>query len=332
MQFRPLALASLTLVLVACGGSDSGSSTNNTSTPTPTPTPTPTTTVSGSVVKGPVTGAAINVRAASDGRLLATTTTGAGGTYTVNVAYVGDVIVEASGGSYVDEATGATLPLGTTMRVVVPATGSAVTGVITPLTTLAYSNAFPSPGSTVSAAAFQQATSQVAAQFQMPQVNLIVGQPVLGANADAYGRVLTGISRYLQQNNATLQSLVTQTLGSAEWSQVMLKFNTAYHSVYPNSPITFSANGSTINVGGTGAGGGSGTCGVNVQGTIGVNGIILPLNLNYCVTGIAAGSCTSGNSALSQALATQQGVVGAANLNYSYSAACAGGAITINLQ
>ena len=35
---------------------------------------------------------------------------------------------------------------------------------------------------------------------------------------------------------------------------------------------------------------------VNVQGTVTANGFTVPLNVNYCVTGIAAGSCTSGNS------------------------------------
>ena len=73
---------------------------------------------------------------------------------------------------------------------------------------------------------------------------------------------------------------------------------------------------------GTGVGGGTGSCGVHVQGTITAAGVSVPLNLDYCITGIAAGSCGSGNASLSQALSGQSGMAGAANLSYSYSSTC----------
>ena len=38
------------------------------------------------------------------------------------------------------------------------------------------------------------------------------------------------------------------------------------------------------------------------------HGISVPLNLNFCVAGIAAGSCSAGNSSLSQALSGQGGL------------------------
>ena len=111
-------------------------------------------------------------------------------------------------------------------------------------------------------------------------------------------------------------------------------FNTLYNNalIAVGSPVRVNFTATGFNLAGTGAGGGSGTCGVNVQGTVTANGFTVPLNVNYCVTGIAAGSCTSGNSSLSQALGGQQGIVGAANLQYAFSASCAAGAFTINLQ
>ena len=127
-----VAATALALILAACGG---GSGTVTPATPV-------TTTISGSAVKGPVSGATVTVKNAATGAVLGTTTTGPGGAYTLDVQFTGDVIVEVSGGTYTDEATGASTALATPLRVVLNANGGNVTGIVTPLTTMAYTQAF----------------------------------------------------------------------------------------------------------------------------------------------------------------------------------------------
>ena len=74
----------------------------------------------------------------ASGALLGTSTTRSTGAYTLSVPFAGDVVVEVTDGTYVDEATSTSTTLATPMRVVVNANGGNVTGVVTPLTTLAY--------------------------------------------------------------------------------------------------------------------------------------------------------------------------------------------------
>lgn len=313
-----LALCASAVILVACGGG--GGSTATT-----------TTTISGSAVKGPVSGATVTVRNASTGAVIGTTTTGAGGLYSIDISFTGDVVIEVSGGNYIDEATGLSTALSTPLRVVLNANGGAVTGIATPLTTMAYTYAVGS-GSSVTAAAFNSAATTVANQFQLNGVNLATTTPVVSGSLNGYGRVLSAVSRYLQINNATLQSIVGTTFNTTQWANFSAAFTSAYAAANPGSNITFSFDGGAFTIGGTGAGGGSGTCGVQAQGTVTANSITVPISLNYCVSGIAAGSCTSGSSSLSQALSGQQGLSGATNLTYTVSPTCASGAIAIVLQ
>jgi hypothetical protein len=315
-----LALSATAAFLVACGGGGGGGGTATT-----------TTTISGSAVKGPVSGATVTVRNASTGAVLGTTTTGAGGVYSIDITFTGDVVIEVSGGTYTDEATGLATPLSTPLRVVLNANGGAVTGIATPLTTMAYTYAVGS-GSSVSASAFNTAATTLANQFQLSGVNLATTTPVVSGSLNGYGRVLSAISRYLQLNGATLQSVVGTTFNTTQWANFSVAFSTAYAAANPGSNISFSFDGGAFTIGGTGAGGGSGTCGVQAQGTVTANGFSVPISLNYCVSGIAAGSCSSGSSSLSQALGGQQGLSGASNLTYTVSPTCASGAVAIVLQ
>lgn len=326
-KFTAMLLASATaLVLGACGG---GSATSPAAGAAAAPA---TSTISGSAVKGPVANATVTVKNAASGATLATTTTNASGAYSVDVQFDGDVIVEVSGGTYLDEATNVSTPLATPMKAVLNVNGGNVTGVVTPLTTLAYSVAFGNAGSGVTASAFNTAAGNVANQFQLNGVNLVSSAPIVGSGANAYGKVLQAVSQYLSTQNVTLPTFTNASFSNQQWTNFSANFSTAYNAINPNSAVSFSFDGTAFNIAGTGAGGGSGTCGIRAQGTISANGFTVPIDLNYCISGIAAGSCTSGNSSLSQALSGQSGVQGAANLSYSYSASCAAGAISINLQ
>ena len=308
-------------IVAACGGGGGGGSSSVT-----------TTTISGSAVKGPVDGATVTVKNAATGAVLGTTTTSATGTYTLDVPFTGDVVVEVSGGNYLDEATSVSTALSTPMRVVLSANGGSVTGVVTPLTTLAYTYAFGTSG-TPTSTAYNTVAANLATQLQMPGVNLATTVPVVTGTVNDYGRLLAGISTYLQLNNVSLQSLISTALDEAESAQFSVAFTTAYNTANPDRTLTFTFDGSTLNVSGTGVGGGSGACGVNVQGTLSVGGNSVPLDLDYCINGIEAGSCNNGNTSLSQALSGQQGLAGAANLTYTYSATCvANPLVTINLN
>lgn len=309
----------LAALVAACGGGGSS-------------TPAPSTTISGSAVKGPVSNATVTVKDAANGAVLGTTTTGAGGAYTLSIPFTGDVVVEVNGGSYLDEATRVSTVLATPMKVVLNANGGNVTGVVTPLTTIAYTYAFGTTG-TPTNAAYKTAATNLATQFQLSGVDLATTVPVVTGSVNDYGRALAGLSTYLQQSGVTLQTLLTTALSNAQSAQFSTAYTSAYNTANPGHPITFTFNGNVLNVSGTGAGGGGGSCGVNINGTFTASGTTVPLNLDYCVTGIAASSCNAGNGSLSQALTSQQGVAGAANLVYTYTASCvANPVVTIHLQ
>lgn len=314
-----LTATAVAVIVAACGGDDGSSAVV-------------TTTISGSAVKGPVSSANVTVRSAATGTVVGTTTTNATGAYSLNVPFTGDVIVEVSGGSYVDEATGTSTTLSTPLRVVLNANGGNVTGIVTPLTTMAYTYAFGTTG-TPTASAYNTVATNLATQFRLTGVNLASTVPTFSGSINEYGRVLAAVSKYLQLNGTTLQALLTTTFNTAQSAQFSTAFATAYNTINPGSAVTFSFNGNTLNVSGTGGGGGTGSCGVNVQGTVTANGFTVPLNLDYCITGIAASSCNSSNGTLSQALSGQQGASGAANLVYTYSPTCVANPVaTINLQ
>lgn len=314
---RVLATIMAVIALSACGGGGGGS------------TATTTTTISGSAVKGPVSGATVTVKKASDGSILKTTTTGADGAYSLSVDYTGDVVVEVSGGSYTDEATQLNTPLAAPLKSVLAANGGTVTGIITPLTTMAYTNAFSTAGSTVSSSTFRTFAKNLATQFHLSEEDLVT-TPVVSGETNAYGKVLAGLSKYMQFENVDLSSLVNAAFTSAQWTAFSGTYSNAYNAANPGTNITYTFSGDTLSISGTGVGGGTGTCGINLSGTVTSNGTTVPVNQNYCLSGIPAGSCTQSNASLSEALNGQQGVTG--NLTTTYSTTCAANALAIQLN
>lgn len=151
------------LILAACGGGDSSPAASG---PAPAST-----TISGSAVKGPISGATVTVKNAASGASIATTTTTGSGTYSVSITFNGDVIIEMTGGSYTDESTGAATTLATPLRAVLTAAGGTATGHVTPLTTLAY-NYSQGTGGAVTAANFARVAATLASQFRLGEVNL----------------------------------------------------------------------------------------------------------------------------------------------------------------
>jgi len=226
-----------TLALVACGGGGDtpaaapspvaatppapAAPTPPAPVPAPAPAPAPaTTTVSGSVVKGPVAGAQVcGYRVAANARgtgLGSCTTTDASGNYTLTLpASSGPLWIEATGGSYTDEITNAvvTLPAGSPLVSLTTATGSTVTTMLTPLTTLALNAARTTAGAsgTLDASAFSTATTQLLSAFNLPAtLNLVTTLPTFGSGINSYGTALTVISQMVA-NGSTLASILAAT-------------------------------------------------------------------------------------------------------------------------
>ena len=112
------------------------------------------TTISGYAAKGAIRGGTVKVYSLVDGQkatLLGTTTTNSpDGSYSVNIGtYAGPVLIEVSGGTYMDEATGQEIPLTVPLRAALSNASGAVTAVVTPLTELAVRLAEPYDGLTI---------------------------------------------------------------------------------------------------------------------------------------------------------------------------------------
>ena len=124
-------------MLVACGGGGGGGGTS----PAPVSG-----TVSGTAVKGPVTGAMVTAYGISGGAMgakIASANTDAQGNFSLSMGtYAGPVILQMVGGTYTDEASGSGMSMlsGDVMTAVLPTmtAGATVSGIqVTPLTSMA---------------------------------------------------------------------------------------------------------------------------------------------------------------------------------------------------
>jgi hypothetical protein len=242
------------VTLSACGGGGSA----------------PSTAISGQVVKGPVDSAQVcafqvvnNAKGPALGNCVSTN---AQGSYSLTVPVgSGPVWLEATGGTYVDEATGnpTQLPTGTPMVSLVNATGSTTAAMVTPLTTLAVNTARQVAGANaqVDETAVRQAVTQVLQQLSLPLgLDLLATAPVVGNNANDYGQALAAISEMVAQGTP-----LADVLSSGNAGQFSQAFATAQEAVSsgsdgggssgptppaPVTPSTVSASGSvTVSVG-----------------------------------------------------------------------------------
>lgn len=223
----PSALASccalaFVAALSGCGGGDSPSASPAPAAPVapvPPPPAAASTTVSGAVVKGPVSGAQIcaytvvaNARGAALGSC---TTSDTAGNYSLAVpAGSGSLWVEATGGSYVDEVTQATVsvPAGSPLVSLVAANGASVTTMLTPLTTLALNAARTATATsgTLDATSYASAATQLMSSFNLPAgLNITTTLPTFGAGINSYGTALTAISQMVANGSALASILAT---------------------------------------------------------------------------------------------------------------------------
>jgi len=198
------AAASLALLLVtACGGGGGGGAGDPA---------VGSSSISGSVTKGPVANATVmayGIAGGTMGAQLGLATTDAGGNFTMTVgAHDGPVMLRASGGSYKDEATGATMAMGPgdVMTAVMTAMspGANVNGIqVTPLTSMAQARAQQMAGG-MTEANIANANAAMGNYFMVSDIlhvhpmNPLTPGSGAGAGADArnYGMTLAAMSQY----------------------------------------------------------------------------------------------------------------------------------------
>jgi hypothetical protein len=163
--------------------------------------------VNGAASKGPIGNAIVTVYAlnadGTRGAALGGTLTDAHGAYALELAsYSGDVLVEVTGGTYTDEATGQTRS-NTTLRAVLTSVTGSVSVAVTPFTEVAYRL-------TQTGLSVEQANSYVSSL--LGGLNIIATLPADATSAGSsgktideinYGLALAAISQLIADGNAT---------------------------------------------------------------------------------------------------------------------------------
>ena len=206
-----IALVGAGLFLFACGGGGGGGATSPVNGA-----------MSGTSMKGPVSGGTITAFAITNGTMgaqIGSGTTDAQGNFTMSVGdYSGSALLQMSGGTYTDEATGSAMTMlaGDVMTCVIPsiAAGSTTTGVqVTPLTSMAQSRAQDMAGG-MTAANIATANGAVGSYFSVSDILHTVPMNALlpGSGADAtqdmknYGMAIAAMSQYAKTIGMTTSS------------------------------------------------------------------------------------------------------------------------------
>jgi hypothetical protein len=188
--------------------------------------------ISGVVTKGPLSNATITGYGISGGQMgaqIGTTTTDASGKFSMPIgSYAGSVMMQVSGGTYKDEATGSSMGMasGDVMTAVMPSvvSGANSNGIqVTPVTTMAQARAQSMTGG-MTDANIAAANTAMGSYFMVSDIlhvqpmNPLTTGSGMGANQDArnYGMTLAAMSQYAQTLNMTVSSaMVTAMMNDA---------------------------------------------------------------------------------------------------------------------
>jgi len=218
MMVLILAIGS-SLLLFGCGGGSGGSSGTTSGVDG---------VISGTAVKGPVNGATVTAFAIGNGLMgaqIGTGTTDAQGNFTIPIgAYSGPVMLRMNGGTYTDEATGAsmTMQAGDIMASVMPqaGAGSVMSGVqMTPLTSMAQVRAQTMSGG-MTPANITAANTAMGNYFSVSDVlyihpmNPLTPGSGTGATQDMrnYGIMLAAMSQYANTIGMPISSGMVTTM------------------------------------------------------------------------------------------------------------------------
>lgn len=188
--------------------------------------------ISGSVLKGPAANASVvayAISAGQPGARIGSATTDANGNFSMTLDSTGGpVMLQASAGTFRDEATGAlmTMPAGDVMTAVLPAVaaGAIASGIqVTPVTSMAQSRAQQMAGG-MTEANIAAANAAMGNYFSVSDIlhvqpmNPLVAGSGAGASPDArnYGMALAAMSQYAKSlTMANSSSLVTAMMNDA---------------------------------------------------------------------------------------------------------------------
>lgn len=207
--------------LVSCSSNGNG---NGDSTPEDTDTPTTGAGIvmSGVASKGLIAGGTVEAYSITDGGqkgdLLASTTTSSDGSYTLDIGdYNGPVLVEVTGGTYLDEATGNTMDLYGTMRAALPSVSGDVDVAITPLTEIAVRMA--ESGGGLDSVKIEDANELLS---QLVGADITLTMPADSSDAGAFGSASDDEKNYalflaaVSQMSETLGQNVTDIINALE--------------------------------------------------------------------------------------------------------------------
>ncbi len=187
---------------------------------------------SGTAVKGPISGATVTAYSITNGTMgmqLASGTTDSKGNFDMPIGdYEGSVMIQMSGGTYVDEATGTVMPMapGDVMTAVLTslASGTTVTGIqVTPLTSMAQAMANNMAGGMIDAN-ITAANNAIGNYFMVNDIlhtqpmNPLVSQSSVTATQDMmnYGMALAALSQSAKDVGMTSSSsMVTAMMEDA---------------------------------------------------------------------------------------------------------------------
>ena len=264
--------------------------------------------ISGIATAGPVSNATVTAYGISNGQMgaqIATATTDANGAFTMNIgSYTGPVMLQVSGGSYTDEATGTVMPMaaGDVMTAVLPTVtaGATNSGIqVTPVTAMAQTMAQHMSGG-MTDANIAAANTAMGNNFSVSDIlhvqpmNPLAAGSGTGANQDAqnYGMTLAAMSQYAQTLGlSTSSTMITAMMNDASDGVLDGKAGTV--------PVQMGGMGGMMlpaTAGTTGMGAAMNTFMTSAQNKSGVTTATLVNKLNG-----ASGQITSGGSAMMNA-------------------------------
>ena len=188
--------------------------------------------ISGIATAGPVGNATVTAYGISNGQMgaqIATATTATNGAFTMNIgSYSGPVMLQVSGGSYTDEATGTVMPMaaGDVMTALMPtvSAGSTNSGIqVTPVTAMAQTMAQHMSGG-MTDANIAAANTAMGSNFSVSDIlhvqpmNPLTTGSGTGASQDAqnYGMTLAAMSQYAQtQGLSSSSTMITAMMNDA---------------------------------------------------------------------------------------------------------------------
>jgi hypothetical protein len=174
------------LLLTGCGSN--GKAGGDATTSTAPPPAAQASIVNGMASKGPISGATVNVYGIKDGIIDLSAAIGSGqtvdgGSYSVNIgSHEGPVVVEVTGGTFTDEASGTTVALKIPLHAIVADAkiNETTTVAVTPMTELAYKKA--KGGGPLTGESINSANESVALSFGLR--NIVSVLPVPGGETD----------------------------------------------------------------------------------------------------------------------------------------------------